>query len=141
MTVSKARSRSPDYGVRHQRLRGKLLLRFTEGSPCPQRFLDGSLCGKPMWRSQKLELGHAPDRRHYIGLVHASCNHRAGAEAMNAAAGKTVRRRTCPHCGGAFTATRPDQVTCNRTCAAAVKRGDPPITSGRPWLRWHLAIR
>jgi hypothetical protein len=84
---------SQGYGVRHQELRARLVRRFVPGTPCPQVFADGSVCGEPMFLSQNLQLGHAPDRRRYLGLVHALCNARAAAEVTNRARAGRVPSR------------------------------------------------
>jgi hypothetical protein len=68
-----------DYGHAHQRLRAALLAAFTEGTPC-------GLCGNPMWRAQKLDLGHVSDADgrsipgRWAGLQHATCNSRSGGQ-------------------------------------------------------------
>jgi hypothetical protein len=73
------------YGSGHQKLRAALLAVLSPGTPCPQRFGDGTTCGEPMWPGQDLHLGHTDDRAGYIGLVHAACNLRRAAEVANAA--------------------------------------------------------
>lgn len=45
-------------------------------------FRDGDICHfcrRPMYRTQRLDLDHTPDRRSFRGLTHASCNRRDGA--------------------------------------------------------------
>ena len=65
------------YGSDHRKLRLIALANLVPGSPCPQP-IDGVVCGKPMWPTQRLHLGHADDGS-YLGLVHAVCNERAAA--------------------------------------------------------------
>ena len=77
---------APRYRRAHQQLRAKLLALLIPGTPCPQP-VNGIVCGQPMLPGQRLELGH-DDFGGYIGLVHASCNHRAGA-----IKGNRLRRR------------------------------------------------
>jgi hypothetical protein len=68
---------SPLYRTAHQRLRDYLLARLVPGAPCPQVFADGTVCGKPMYRTQPLDLGHNSTGG-YLGIVHAACNRREG---------------------------------------------------------------
>jgi len=66
------------YGEEHERLRRALVAGFIEGTLC-------SLCGKPMWSAQPLDLGHVSDADgrsvpgRWAGLQHASCNRSVGA--------------------------------------------------------------
>lgn len=68
---------SPQYRYAHQQLRAFLLPRLRPGTPCRQDFPDGTVCGKPMWPGQPLDLGHDSNGG-YLGLVHRACNRRAG---------------------------------------------------------------
>ena len=126
------------YGTRHQKRRQRDLARLRPGTPCPQIFHDGTICGQPMWpATQQLQLGHAPSGG-YLGMVHAACNERDGAERKALAEGKTLRRRRCEHCGQPYRATRREQRTCGQpACIAAIRRGRQlplPLTiGGRPW--------
>lgn len=65
------------YRGKHPKLRAILLKRLVPGTPCPQP-VNGRVCGQPMYPTQKLHLGHAPDGS-YLGLVHARCNTQQGA--------------------------------------------------------------
>ena len=63
-------------GWSHQQERAAALAAFVPGAGCP-------LCGRPMWRSQRLDLDHSVPRA-FGGqgprrLAHATCNRRAGA--------------------------------------------------------------
>jgi len=62
------------YGAQHKALRRDLLAALIPGTPCPQTFPDGTVCGRPMYATQALHLGHTQDKRGYLGLVHAACN-------------------------------------------------------------------
>jgi hypothetical protein len=68
---------APKYRRRHQQLRARLLAALTPGTPCPQ-IVNGRMCGKPMYPTQNLDLGHNDDGT-YLGLVHSRCNRQAGA--------------------------------------------------------------
>jgi hypothetical protein len=121
------------YGNHHQQLAARLRARLIPGTPCPQQFPDGSVCGQPMWPSQRLALGHRPDGG-YLGLVHARCNESDGGQRLALAQGKQLRKRTCPVCGRRFKASRRDQVTCGwQACITAIRRGEPSQPSGRSW--------
>ena len=63
-------------------LRAIALRRLIPGTPCRR-------CGKPMWHSQPLDLGHPTDGHAGLALEHRSCNRAAGARNSNLAqAGK-----------------------------------------------------
>lgn len=64
------------YGTAHQRARRNALAAFQPGDPCTR-------CGLPMWKRTGLELDHTDDRTGYLGLAHATCNRRAGADKAN----------------------------------------------------------
>jgi hypothetical protein len=64
------------YGRRHRAIRHALLLDAV-GKPCVR-------CGRPIERGQAVDLDHHDDGRSYLGLAHATCNRRAGAERGNA---------------------------------------------------------
>ena len=55
------------YGTAHQQLRARLLAQWTPGDPCAR-------CGKPMWKRDRIDLGHTDDRTGYRGLEHDTCN-------------------------------------------------------------------
>lgn len=82
--------RKQSYNAEHRALRKRLLDEFIPGSPCPQHFADGTRCGRPMYLSQNLHLGHTDDRSGWIGLVHASCNMRAAAMRSNLRNGRPI---------------------------------------------------
>jgi hypothetical protein len=65
------------YNAGHRRLRADLIATLIPGTRCPQDFPDGTVCGRPMYASQALHLGHTRDGSGYLGLVHALCNDRA----------------------------------------------------------------
>lgn len=69
------------YGHAHQQQRQRLLDRHVDGTRCP-------LCGKPMYRSQRLHLDHTDPRALNAAsegdrLTHGSCNERRGARLGN----------------------------------------------------------
>jgi len=53
------------------KLRILALQRLIPGTPCRR-------CGKPMYHTQPLDLGHPTDGHDGIALEHRSCNRRAG---------------------------------------------------------------
>lgn len=69
----------PWYGEEHRRIRAALLAAFVDGQLC-------SLCKEPMFRTQKLDLGHVSDSAgrsipgRWAGLQHATCNHSSGGQ-------------------------------------------------------------
>ena len=113
------------YGTRHQALRARLLRTLVPGSPCLQPFADGTICGKPMDKTQRLHLGH-DDNGGYIGLVHASCNDRA---AQQKAA--LLRWRTCRNCGGPYQSATLGTTLCPRCDPGGPRPPEP--SPGRAW--------
>jgi hypothetical protein len=121
------------YASHHQNLRKREMARFVPGTPCPQVFYDGTICGQPMFPGQRLHLGHAPGGG-YLGLVHAFCNERDGSQRKALAEGKQLRSRDCPVCKRPFKASRKNQRTCGMAaCIMAAKRQQPAVVNGRPW--------
>ena len=114
------------YGRTHQQLLAELRRVFRPGQLCPQVFMDGTVCGKPIWNVQETHLGHAPWGG-YLGLTHAKCNLRDGAQRGNA-----QRGRTCKNCKKKFRPTRRRQAYCSG--CRQVTAGKPQVVSaGRPW--------
>ncbi len=60
------------YGSGHQTARRQAVEAFRPGQPCAR-------CGRPIWRAEDADLGHADGQQGYRGLEHAACNRRAGA--------------------------------------------------------------
>lgn len=78
--VSGPRVRNADlrYNWAHRKERDRLLAALVEGSPCPQTFIVGGhtiVCGGPLFRWQRLDLGHLDDGT--VAIVHMSCNRSA----------------------------------------------------------------
>jgi len=88
MTTSTTRK---GLGSHHKQARKQALAAMPEGQPCAR-------CGRPMYRTQLLELDHFPGRM-YGGpqetrLSHMRCNRRAGARAGNRKRRGRMRLRT-----------------------------------------------
>lgn len=77
-------------GWAHQKRRGVLLDRHVDGTPC-------AVCGRPMYRSQRLQADHSVPRA--LGgteadrLLHGRCNESRGARLGNR---MRTRRRSVP---------------------------------------------
>jgi len=76
-----------------------------------------------MYPGQALELGH-DSTGGYLGLVHARCNHQAGA-----IYGNWLRGRTCRICKNKFWPSRQRQPICDKCAVTAA----PMTPTTRPW--------
>ena len=114
------------YGRTHQRALAEYRRVFKPGQLCPQVFLDGTVCRKPIWHVMDAQLGHAPWGG-YLGLVHKECNLRDGAQRGNA-----QRGRTCRKCRRKFRPARRRQALCGE-CKGLVTQPRETVSAGRPW--------
>jgi hypothetical protein len=92
-TAAKRAADALRYGTEHRNLRADLIAALVPGTPCPQDFPDGTICGRPMYVSQRLHLGHTRDGQGYLGLVHAYCNDRAAQMWAQYRRGRGIRTR------------------------------------------------
>jgi hypothetical protein len=74
MPWSNSRPRSNDYGAAHSKARKQWAAQHDERDPCTR-------CGRALGpMGPWLHLDHSPDRSHYLGFAHGTCNRKAGAQ-------------------------------------------------------------